>query len=202
MIYYFFDFNTDIVLFADTDPYLVSNLAEGILNCKLGQYPLNDQLSDVLLEYSKTDATFNGIKIDFIKSQTSNVSLENFPELQYNRQLISLRYIAFKELLHNYKLCLFRSSFGFNDIDALTLNYGVTNEQCISEYARITNATAEFAKSELSLIHESVLQERFRAFTAALEFKKKINNTTTMEEINKLTMAIRNVFFNLGLRDA
>jgi hypothetical protein len=200
MIFYFFDFNTDIILYADRDPYLVSSLAEGVINCKLGQISIPEHLEDKLLGYTSNIST--GLKYDLNTVEVKQVGLHNYPELQKNKELILLREDAFKALLQSYNLCLFKSNFGFNDLDILTLSYAIANKNTVEDYARITGSTPEFAKSELSVIQDSILQERFRAYTTSLLFKNQINGCNTTEGIKDIIIQIGTMFFNLGARDA
>jgi hypothetical protein len=71
----------------------------------------------------------------------------------------------------------------------------------IIEYAEIMNLTPEFAKQELSMIVNSIAEDRFRIFALCNMWREKINKCYTQADIDKLSDPMLSTFWMAGIPD-
>ena len=175
-----------IILFADTDPFLIKNLASGILDCKINA--CGDAEYQSIINHPKYGDTTHGMyfSIQPALGRLETLHIVKEPSIQRKIEIAKLRAPAFRLLQQHYNEAMIDNIYGFSEFDPFVINYFLKNKIAMEESASYFKHDPEFYTAELSLIVESVIDDRFRLFTICNMWKNKINNCTTQEEIDRL----------------
>jgi hypothetical protein len=90
--------------------------------------------------------------------------------------------------------------YGFGEFDPFVISQFLKDHVAMSESAELLQQDPDFLASELGLITESVIDDRFRLFTVATMWKNKINKCFTQEDIDKLSLPMMNSFKQTGVQ--
>lgn len=194
MIYYLEDHTSGIVVAASPDPFVITNLKSGILDCHLKVSNNNDLESAV----DSHTPVFTGVALQ----KGHAVSYKSISEFKFIKEKIALAKIrksCFVELVTQVKLSNLKNLIGFDFGDEVYVQYALSNNDALTEYAGVTGTSEEFAKKELELISKSAIEDRFRIFTVASMIKNKINQVTTTEQATELIAYTRRVFTTAGI---
>lgn len=179
-----------IILFADTDPFLINNLASGIIDCKVNT--CDDVGYQNIITHPKYGDTTHGM---YFQTPPSGGRLDTLyimqePSIQRKIELLKLRAPAMRALQKHYNEETVTNLYGFGEFDPFVIKYFLKNKIAMEECASFVKQDPEFLADELSLIVESVIDDRFRLFTVCNMWKNKINQCTTQEDIDRLLLAM------------
>jgi hypothetical protein len=200
MHYYLEDERSRAVIFISDNIFLVNNIKSGIIDCNLFVF---DQYTDTVKqieEHLKLGNDSIGIKIG--PTGPIKFSLENLPEVKSRQRLARLRKPLYENLLANAKKSTARSYFGFNIGDEVYIKNALTDDNAISEYASVIGLDPQVAKDELTMLVDSMFQEKFRTFTLCTKWKEQINKVETSDEAARLLPLITKSFFISSILDA
>lgn len=195
MIYYLEDSASSSIILVSDNILLVNNLSSGLLDNYLKTITHKETASQITDHLSK----HTNVGIAFGKNSLIEVDLTNFEYTSEKIRLVKLRKPLFEELLFNVQRHTASNRIGFNFGDEVYIQYALSNESALSEYASVMNMSLEFAKKELKLISESVIKNNFRIFTVASQLKEKINNVKTDADVNNIKILISKAFNQAGM---
>jgi hypothetical protein len=178
LFYYLEDHATGAVLFIHREAYIVSNLKSGILDCYLNTFLDNSQTVNELQNHNEITTI---LKI----GASGTIEIPVTDALRRKRDLIKLRAPAFELLLKSAEKYRNKNLYGFHPTDTVVIEQALSNQNKIGEYAQVMGISAEFAKSELNMIIDSVHTDRFKVFTVCNLWKHRINScesTDTMQQ--------------------
>jgi hypothetical protein len=197
MIYYLEDSHSGVVLMLSNDRYLISNIADGLLDVHTRMFSKMDQTSNALTKHLSKLNLETGIKVEH-NELPSLVQLDTLPTVVNKLQLIQLRKPAFEHLSTQYQYMTSINIIGLGPLDIVSIQYALSNPNVIHDYASILKLTEEFAIQELSMINNSVLSEQFRIFSVCNYWKEAINKATTKEEIDSIISRLAKSFVRQG----
>jgi hypothetical protein len=171
IFYYLEDHATGAILFIHRDPYLVSNLKSGILDCYLHVLS-NGEITATLLHTHSNPDTILKMGPDRL------VELPMTDLLRKKQEYIKLRAPAFELLLKVSEKYRNKNLYGFHISDMSVIQNALSNQSKLEEYAQVMGIDTTFAKSELSMIVESVYIDQFKIFTVCNLWKQRINTCT------------------------
>ena len=184
-----------IIVGAGNDPFLINNIASGILNCTIrmcNQHTYTNITTHKNFQDGDTGIMFSATGLE-------TVTLAAFPEVQKLINLIKIRTPAFKKLLELYNMASLPNLYGFGPVDPIIIELALKDPAAISDYAELMNQDADFVKSELSMIVDCIKDDRFRIFTVSTLWKNKINQCQTETEINNLLEPMHKSFHMIGV---
>lgn len=194
MFYYLQDHIANAILLITEDIFLINNIKAGILDCHVYTFAHRNETVDIIEQHVDTDY---GIKIAGMG--VSKFSLDEYPDVKRKQELVRVRKPAFESLLHYANTAIAKNQYGFSEYDIGYIQHALTNPVAISEYAHLMKLNAEFAAQELTMIVDSVFQDRFRIFTVCNMWKEQINKCTTADEIADLMPLIKDSFSFAGM---
>lgn len=199
MIYYLEDHVTYGVLLITEDLFLLNNIRSGILDCYARKFsiPKIDQTAAAL--FAHCDKTTNDTGMKIVPGGVFEFPLDDHPEFKRKQELVKLRKTAFEVLLDSASRFRINNTYGFFEHDANAINHALTDPAAVNEYAKVMNATPEFAREELTMIRDSFYQDNFRIFTVCKMWKEKINKCESIDEINTLIPSIKQSFWLSGI---
>jgi hypothetical protein len=197
MFHYLQDHATSAVLFIHQDPYLVNNLKSGIIDCYSNSFTKATGTVTELQDHSNKQTNDTGIRIT--PHGTTEFSLEEFPAIAKKQQLIKIRKVGFVTLIEHAQQYRAKNLYGFHPADPFVIERALSDQDRIDEYATIMGISPKFAREELTMVAESIYIDQFRLLTVCNLWKKQINQTTTVEEMNKLLPRIKQSFVSPGI---
>jgi hypothetical protein len=190
IFYYITDPVSSAILYINENPYLVSALNAGILDCIIKT--CNDEVHHNILNLKKTGMD---IKLDNNIPVITELSFE----LKRKKSLIELRAPAFQILIRGLELAKVNNILGFNDKTPQIILSVLNDNARILEYARIMDMTPEFALNELTMLSDSLNIDDFRIFTLSMFWQKKINACENVEDVKLLMEPISRSFWSSGI---
>jgi len=201
MQFYLEENRYNIILFATDDPFLINNVASGIIDCRV-RYANKDNY-DKIINHPKYQDLTHGIYIKDgyqVDGRVDTLYIATDESVKRKIELIKLRVPAFEKLLSFYNQMMIPNLYGFNEFDPFVINHFLKDPIAIAESAALLQQDPEFLATELALIAESVIDDRFRMFTVATMWKNKINKCFTQTDIDRLTVPMMNSFKQTGVR--
>ena len=198
MFYYLEDYASKAILYAHTDLMMITNLQSGILDVHK-RILITGPTADKIQAHGRLPTNDTGIK--FGQNTIVEFSLENFPDAKRKQELIKLRSPLFEKLINQSRLACAQNAYGCNINDDIYIRYALNQPNSIIEYAEIMNLTPEFAKQELSMIVNSIAEDRFRIFALCNMWREKINKCYTQADIDKLSDPMLSTFWMAGIPD-
>jgi hypothetical protein len=194
MFYYIFYYITDpssSILYINENPYLVSALKSGVLDCVIKT--CNESVHHDILNLRNTgkDVKLNDNNIPEI--------IELNPELKRKKNLIEMRAPAFWNLIQKLQMSQVNNILGFNDRTPQIISSILSDNNRICEYANVMGIDPEFALNELKMLSDSLIIDDFRMFTLSMFWQKKINSCETEEEVRLLREPINRSFWSAGI---
>lgn len=196
MKYYLEDHASKCVILITDNLLLATSLQTGILDCYLKITNDSELIEIVESHFSSNNSEF-GITCKNFPPKI--VSLKNFPYTKEKIRLAKLRKPCFERLLFNVHQYDTASYIGFSEHDEIYINYALSNQETIREYATLVGMSEDFAKKELFLLQESVFKDRFRLFTVSSMLRKKINQITQELEVKEALKLIDASFYLHGM---
>ena len=196
MTYYLEDHASGIIVAASSDLFVITNLKSGIIDCHL-KVSSNNDLESIVDTHKPV---FTGVALQ----KGNDIVYKSVSEFKFIKEKITLaklRKNCFVELINQVKLSNLKNLTGFDFGDEVYVQYALSNNDALREYASVTGTSEEFAKKELELISKSAIEDRFRIFTVATMIKNKINQVTTTEQATELIAYTRRVFITAGIPD-
>lgn len=197
MNFYIEETGFKVIVYAGKNPYLINNLCSGVLNCRVLHCESIGYES--IVNHMKFNLPKNGSY--FGHNSLECLPLSEHPRIQNLIKVLNLRAPAFDKLLEHYNQAMISNLWGFGDLDVIAVKQSLTDKLAMSEYAAIMRQDADFATSELSLIVDSIIDDRFRIFSVCSMWKEKINNCFTQEEIDRLMLPMKHSFKASGIRN-
>jgi hypothetical protein len=194
MFYYLQDHVANAILLITEDVFLINNIKAGILDCHVYTFTHRNETVDIIEQHNNSNY---GIKLAGLG--VSEFSLDEFPDVKRKQELVNIRKPAFELLLHCANTAIAKNQYGFNDQDIDYIQHALKSPTTIAEYAQVMKLNPEFAKEELSMIVDSVFQDRFRIFTVCNMWKEQINKCVTVEEVSNITPLIKDSFVFAGV---
>lgn len=195
MFYYIFYYITDpftsSILYINENPYLVSALKSGILDCIIKTCDENVHNDILMLKNTGMDVKLNDKNIPEIIDLT--------PELKRKKYLIEIRAPAFRNLIQKLQMAQINNILGFNDRTPQIISSILNDNNRVREYANVMGIDPEFALNELKMLSDSLNIDDFRMFTLSMFWQKKINSCETAEEVRLLTEPINRSFWSAGI---
>lgn len=187
-----------IVLFADTNPFLVNNIASGILDCKVNS--CDDQVYSDIMTHKNYGDTTHGMFFTKTPSlrKIDTMHLKDEPLIRHKIELVKLRAPAFRQLLRYYNEEVIPNLYGFGEFDIFIIDRMLKDKAAMTEYANLLKQDTDFLTSELSLRVESAMDDRFRLFTVCSMWASKINNCTTQDDIDRLMSPMKSSIKIIG----
>jgi len=201
MQFYLEENRYSIILFADTDPFLVNNIVSGIIDCRV-RYTTKENY-DKIVNHEKYQDLTHGIYLKnghITDGRIDTLYIANDVSIQRKIELIKLRAPAFRRLLHFYNEMMVPNLYGFGEFDPFVISQFLKDHVAMAESAELLQQDPDFLASELGLIAESVIDDRFRLFTVATMWKNKINKCFTQEDIDRLSLPMMNSFKQTGVK--
>jgi hypothetical protein len=198
MFFYLEDYASKAILYAHTDLMLITNLQSGILDIHK-RILIGGPTADKIQAHGRLHT--NDIGIKFGQNTVVEFLLDNFPDAKRKQELIKLRAPLFEKLLVQSRLACANNSYGFNVGDDIYIRYALNQSNCINEYAEIMNLSPEFAKQELTMIVNSIADDRFRIFAICNMWKERINKCYTQADIDRLAEPMLSTFWMAGIPD-
>lgn len=197
-MFYLEDHTSKAILFSTDNIFLLNNIKAGILDCRIHSViPAHKKLFEKLSTRLKKVTARSGLRYSQDSDKKLCVfDLSNYPETKIKYDLINMRLPAFEILLDEHRLYMTRVNFGFSEQDFFHMHYAIKNKTCLEHYAYQTGISKEFALQELELLSSSAIIDSFKVFSLCTAWKKKINNTTKKQDIEKLLPLIRMSFYN------
>lgn len=197
--YYLEDYTSKAILYAHTDLMLVTNLQSGILDSHK-HVVISGPTTDKIQAHGRLSTNVTGIK--FGQGTLIEFSLSQFPEAKKKQELIKLRTPLFEKLIKQSRLACAQNVYGCDIHDDVYIRYALNQPNSIIEYAEIMNLTPEFAKQELSMIVNSIAEDRFRIFALCNMWREKINKCYAPADIDKLSDPMLSSFWMAGIPNA
>lgn len=192
MYYYFISEPATLaILYAHADPYLISALNAGVLDCEI-------KICDRTF-YEKVLNASTPVKQSKILIHIEPINLNDYPDIQKKKMLIELRIPAFQLLIEKLHLANTKNILGFSNNTPQVIASMLTNSSRITEYATTMKITPEFALSELKMLSDSMAIDNFRIFTLSMFWQKRINQCETTEDAQALLEPIRRSFWSAGI---
>ena len=179
------------------DIFLVNNLRSGLLDCFL-KFTDNKDIAEHVQRHLDT---LSDIGITINKDKPAPVSLKNFEITVEKLRLASLRKRCFEVLLKYVRQHSAMNKIGFDHGDEFYIQYALSNQTALEEYAQVHDISVDFARKELDLISQSAIRDNFRVFTVSSLLKNKINNTTKEEDVHDILELIKKSFTLYGILD-
>lgn len=201
MHFYLEENRYNLILFASKDPFLINNVASGILDCSVKW--TSETNYEKIINHEKYQNLLHGI---FIRSghrtdcRLDSVYIANEPSIRRKIELIKLRTPAFAALLQYYNEMMVPNLWGFGEFDPFVIHHFLKDPIAIKECADMISQEPDFLEAELRMVTESLLDDRFRLFTVATVWKNKINDCQTQEDINRLMEPMYDSFKQRGVR--
>lgn len=195
MMYYLEDTATRSIVFITDNIFLANNMASGILDVYLRTTSPGESVNKIKEHLS----TKFDVGITFGKNSMVEVDLTDHSYTKEKLRLVRLRRTLFEELLFGVQSATASNKFGFSPGDEFHIQYALTDDNALMEYASILNISTEFAKKELRLISESIIKNNFRIFTMATLLKEKINSVTTEDEAAYVKSLLKSSFITAGM---
>lgn len=192
MFYYLEDHATKLIVANSFNIATVTNLKSGLLDCHV-KHCDNDELNRLLDEHFKH---FNG-KLGIGINQNLEPIRKKISEdstISKKINLAILRKPCFVELLKQISIFKIKNFVGFSHGDELAINYALNDQYALKEYAELNEISIEFAKKELQLISQSAIADNFRVFAMATKIKRKINEISSVSEVDQMLSYIVNSF--------
>lgn len=187
MFYYLEDHATSAILFIHQDPYLVSNIKSGILDCYLHVLTNGEATAKLLRTHSNPDTLLK-------MAPNSLVELPITDALRKKTDCIKLRIPAFELLFESSKKYRNKNLYGFHTSDIAVIQHALTNQNKLEDYAQVMKIDVEFAKRELNMIVESVHIDQFKIFTVCNLWKQRINTCNDSDTMQKYMPLIAKSF--------
>lgn len=194
MFYYLQDHVANAILLITENVFLINNIKAGILDCHVYSFAHRNETVDIIEQYNDSN---RGIKLAGLG--VSEFSLDEFPDVKRKQELVNIRKPAFELLLNCADNAIAKNQYGFNDHDIEYIQHALKSSTAIAEYATVMKLNPEFAKEELSMIVDSVFQDRFRIFTVCNMWKEQINKCVTIDEIRNVMSLIKDSFVFAGM---
>jgi len=191
MYYYIQDPFTLSLLYIDHDPYLVSALNAGVLDCVIKNCNQKVYQDIIILKNNDRDVKFN----KKYKLEITELSLE----LKRKKSLIEIRVPAYRLLIEKLQLAQATNILGFNKRTPQIISSMLKDNDRICEYAKIMEVSPEFALNELTMLADSLTIDDFRIFTLSMFWQKKINSCETDNDVISLMEPIRRSFWSAGI---
>jgi hypothetical protein len=182
---------TSAILYVHSDPYIISALNSGVLDCVI-------KICDPSF-YEKILRQGGDVKQANILINIEPIDLKLYPDVLTKKSLIRMRFPAFQLLRENLQLAEAKNILGFNNNTAQIILSALNDENRIIEYAKVMGISSDFAKSELTMLSDSLTIDSFRIFTLSRFWTKKINNCETIEEAKELMEPIKRSFWSAGI---
>jgi hypothetical protein len=195
MFYYLEDHSSSIILAINSNPYAIKNLKSGILDCNLFSFTKKDATVDKVIQHLSIESN-KGIKLS--PPDFSYIDLTNYQHIKDKVFLCRIRLKALLHLLQQAEKYRNYNSIGFHPIDYVAISWALDYQERIGEYAEIMDINADFAKQELELFQKTLYIDNFRIFVICEMWKKKINQSFTLEEIDDIIENISNSFQKSG----
>jgi hypothetical protein len=191
MYYYFISEPATLaILYAHADPYLISALNAGVLDCEI-------KICDRRI-YERILAYGSGI-VKQTQNDVESFNLDDYPDIKKKRNLIEMRAPVFQLLIEKLHLANTKNILGFSNNTPQVIASMLTNSSRITEYATTMKITPEFALSELKMLSDSMAIDNFRIFTLSMFWQKRINQCETTEDAQALLEPIRRSFWSAGI---
>jgi len=176
MFYYIQDHNTTAVLFIHSDPYLVANLKNGLLDCYTHCFIENSETVEKLQLHDNKYTVL-------IITPTGPVHIAITDSIRTKLNLIQARKPLFELLLTSAQAYRDRNVIGFHPTDPFSINMALSDLDRLDEYAQALNMSVEFAKEELSMYSTSAHIDSFKVFIICSIWKKRINSCTDVDTL-------------------
>jgi hypothetical protein len=196
MFYYLQDHASAIIISISQNPYVIKNLKSGLLDCTIFSFDSHNSTVDTLLKHFDQDSN-EGIKL--LKSGLIKLDLQQYPEVKNKIFLAKIRTKAFDLLLRKAKIYRLTNSYGFHASDPFVIAKALSDQNRIDEYAQVIGLDTFMARQELEMISNSIQIDLFRIFTISQLWKKHINQTSTIDDIEKIINNIELSFFSPGI---
>ena len=191
MYYYFISEPATLaILYAHADPYLISALNAGVLDCEIKI--CDRRIYERILMYG------SGI-VKQTQNDVESFNLDDYPDIKKKRNLIEMRAPVFQLLIEKLHLANTKNILGFSNNTPQVIASMLTNSSRITEYATTMKITPEFALSELKMLSDSMAIDNFRIFTLSMFWQKRINQCETTEDAQALLEPIRRSFWSAGI---
>jgi hypothetical protein len=187
MFYYLEDHATGAILFIHQDPYLVSNIKSGILDCYLHVLTNGAVTANILQTHSNPDTV-----LKMAPNRLAELPITD--ALRKKIDCIKLRRPAFELLLESSKKYRNKNLYGFHTSDMDVIQHALTNRNKLEDYAQVMGIDVEFAKKELSMIVESVYIDQFKIFTVCNLWKQRINDCNDFDTMQQYMPLISKSF--------
>lgn len=191
MYYFIQEPVTSAILYVHSDPYIISALNSGVLDCVIKN--CDAQFYEKILRQS------GDVKQANILINIEPIDLKLYPDVLAKKSLIKMRFPAYRLLKENLQLAEAKNILGFSNNTAQVISSALADDNRVIEYAKVMNISPEFAKSELTMLADSLAIDSFRIFTLSRFWQKKINNCETVDEVNALMEPIRRSFWSSGI---
>ena len=189
MYYCLKEYTLNAILSINQDVYIINNLMSGILDC---QRIIIDDATGKLIEKHFVRNNLKKIIAYFPDKKIKIHDVDHYPDVEKKTKLAALRTPAFEVLLQYYRNATAHNQYGFSDFDVFNIYNAIQKNENVQEYAEIMQQDASFAKNELTLLSQSLLEDNFRIFTVCQLWKKKINKCYTQEQINNVIAQMQN----------